>query len=142
MSRPEVSLNDAPPYAPRGAQRAAPRASLMDTQLGPPRVGPAGGLGLEAGNPAIMVMEHIAEVEKRLNALAGLVPQLAPAFQQLTQALQLAVTQAMADQVAGVPPGAGAGMGGSAGMMGGPGMGVAAPSAPPTAPAGAPPMPV
>lgn len=132
---PGERLEGPPPYVPGGAPPAGPRAGLMDSQLA--AQGAGGGLGSEAANPQIVIMEALGGIEERFNLLSSVIPQLAPAFTQLIANLRQVIPQAMADQVAGALPGAGAAAT-MAGPGGAPGMGAPAPSAPPTAPAGTP----
>lgn len=113
-------LDAGPPRPPK------PGGSIL--QLGSNPLG-APGLGMEAADPSVRILQKLQESRNKLMELAALLPPPhSDAVQQLTTALMTAVPQMMADMVSGQVP-----------LQGPPGQGPPvsqAPTAPP--PAGAP----
>jgi len=95
---PNAALLDEPPPQPPGTPKKADRASLVQNQM---KQQQESGMG-DTSDTQVMIVQTTGEVVARLQRLGGLLPQLAPAFNQISQSLQQAVPQAMADQLAGM----------------------------------------
>jgi hypothetical protein len=71
----------------------------MDTQK---PTGPGAGLGPDAANPQIIILQGLAGVKVNFDLISSGLPALAPALNGILQQLQQVIPQAMADQLAGV----------------------------------------
>jgi len=96
---PNAAMLDEPPPQPPGTPKKADRASLVQNQM---KQQQESGMGADTSDTQVMIVQTTGEVVARLQRLGGLLPQLAPAFNQISQSLQQAVPQAMADQLAGM----------------------------------------
>lgn len=124
---PRSAMLDEPPSQPPGTPKKADRSSLVENQIKQQQS--SSGIGADASNPQVMIIQTMGEILARFQRLSALLPAGAPAFSQIGQSLQQAIPQMMADQLAGTDQ-TGAGV---------PSQGAPAPP-PPSAPPSAPPM--